>query len=110
MGNHGICVEQYDSETGKGQRTAHFLGWTSLVVKIMNMPEHVAITPTPGVTPDVTPDVTADADADPKTASPRKLPPRDLLIPLLVLILRKPQVSLPVLILRIPLMPILRLL
>ncbi|KAH8821404.1 glycoside hydrolase family 63 protein [Xylogone sp. PMI_703] len=29
--------EQYNPETGKGQRTAHFTGWTSLVVKIMNL-------------------------------------------------------------------------
>lgn len=43
----GYAWEQYDSDTGKGQRTAHFLGWTSLVVKIMSMPESVAIIPTP---------------------------------------------------------------
>lgn len=43
----GYAWEQYDSNTGKGQRTAHFLGWTSLVVKIMSMPENIAVTPTP---------------------------------------------------------------
>lgn len=31
--------EQYNPETGKGQRTAHFTGWTALVVKIMGMPD-----------------------------------------------------------------------
>ena len=34
----GFAWEQYNPETGKGQRTQHFTGWTSLVVKIMNMP------------------------------------------------------------------------
>ncbi|KAG0127972.1 glycoside hydrolase [Tuber indicum] len=43
----GYAWEQYDAETGKGQRTAHFLGWTSLVVKIMNMPEAVSVVATP---------------------------------------------------------------
>ncbi|RXG42807.1 hypothetical protein VDGE_08395 [Verticillium dahliae] len=33
----GFAWEQYDPETGKGQRTQHFTGWTSLVVKIMAM-------------------------------------------------------------------------
>lgn len=41
----GFAWEQYNPETGKGQRTQHFTGWTSLVVKIMAMedlkPEHV---------------------------------------------------------------------
>ena len=31
--------EQFNPETGKGQRTRHFTGWTSLVVKIMSMPD-----------------------------------------------------------------------
>lgn len=35
----GFAWEQYNPETGKGQRTQHFTGWTSLVVKIMNMPD-----------------------------------------------------------------------
>ncbi|KAL1306388.1 hypothetical protein AAFC00_005095 [Neodothiora populina] len=34
----GFAWEQYNPETGKGQRTQHFTGWTSLVVKIMRMP------------------------------------------------------------------------
>ncbi|KAL4954961.1 glycoside hydrolase [Aspergillus filifer] len=35
----GFAWEQYDPETGKGQRTQHFTGWTSLVVKMMSMPD-----------------------------------------------------------------------
>ena len=35
----GFAWEQYNPETGRGQRTQHFTGWTSLVVKIMNMPD-----------------------------------------------------------------------
>lgn len=35
----GFAWEQYDPDTGRGQRTQHFTGWTSLVVKIMGMPE-----------------------------------------------------------------------
>lgn len=35
----GFAWEQYNPETGAGQRTQHFLGWTSLVVKIMCMPD-----------------------------------------------------------------------
>ncbi|PNS14449.1 hypothetical protein CAC42_3735 [Sphaceloma murrayae] len=35
----GFAWEQYDPETGKGQRTQHFTGWTSLIVKIMAMPD-----------------------------------------------------------------------
>ncbi|EON61568.1 mannosyl-oligosaccharide glucosidase [Coniosporium apollinis CBS 100218] len=34
----GFAWEQYNPDTGKGQRTQHFTGWTSLVVKIMAMP------------------------------------------------------------------------
>lgn len=33
----GFAWEQYNPETGKGQRTQHFTGWTSLVVKIMGL-------------------------------------------------------------------------
>ena len=33
----GFAWEQYNPETGAGQRTQHFTGWTSLVVKIMGM-------------------------------------------------------------------------
>ena len=35
----GFAWEQYNPETGEGQRTQHFTGWTSLVVKIMEMGE-----------------------------------------------------------------------
>ncbi len=35
----GFAWEQYNPETGQGQRTQHFTGWTALVVKIMNMPD-----------------------------------------------------------------------
>lgn len=35
----GFAWEQYNPETGAGQRTQHFTGWTSLVVKIMVMPD-----------------------------------------------------------------------
>ncbi|RKF75570.1 putative mannosyl-oligosaccharide glucosidase [Golovinomyces cichoracearum] len=35
----GFAWEQYNSETGKGQRTKHFTGWTSLTMKIMGMPD-----------------------------------------------------------------------
>jgi mannosyl-oligosaccharide glucosidase len=35
----GFAWEQYNPETGKGQRTQHFTGWTTLVVKIMGMPD-----------------------------------------------------------------------
>ncbi|KAK3944166.1 glycoside hydrolase [Diplogelasinospora grovesii] len=35
----GFAWEQYNPETGRGQRTQHFTGWTSLVVKIMTMDE-----------------------------------------------------------------------
>ena len=34
----GFAWEQYSPDTGEGQRTQHFTGWTSLVVKIMAMP------------------------------------------------------------------------
>lgn len=35
----GFAWEQYNPDTGKGQRTQHFTGWTSMVVKMMNMPD-----------------------------------------------------------------------
>lgn len=39
----GFAWEQYDPVSGKGQRTQHFTGWTSLVVKIMGMPEQATV-------------------------------------------------------------------
>lgn len=39
----GFAWEQYNPETGKGQRTQHFTGWTSLVVKIMAMDDLEAV-------------------------------------------------------------------
>jgi mannosyl-oligosaccharide glucosidase len=35
----GFAWEQYNPETGAGQRTRHFTGWTALIVKIMAMPD-----------------------------------------------------------------------
>ena len=35
----GFAWEQYNPDTGAGQRTQHFTGWTSLVVKMMSMPD-----------------------------------------------------------------------
>jgi len=35
----GFAWEQYNPETGEGQRTQHFTGWTSLVCVIMKMPD-----------------------------------------------------------------------
>jgi mannosyl-oligosaccharide glucosidase len=35
----GFAWEQYNPETGAGQRTQHFTGWTSLVVNMMVMPD-----------------------------------------------------------------------
>jgi len=35
----GFAWEQYNPETGAGQRTQHFTGWTSLIVKIMAWPD-----------------------------------------------------------------------
>jgi mannosyl-oligosaccharide glucosidase len=40
----GFAWEQYNPETGAGQRTQHFTGWTSLIVKIMAMEELVETT------------------------------------------------------------------
>lgn len=36
----GFAWEQYSPDTGKGQRTQHFTGWTALIVNIVAMPEH----------------------------------------------------------------------
>ncbi|KAI1332063.1 glycoside hydrolase family 63 protein [Xylariaceae sp. FL0255] len=35
----GFAWEQYNPETGQGQRTQHFTGWTSLIVKILALEE-----------------------------------------------------------------------
>ncbi|KAK3723044.1 Processing alpha glucosidase I [Vermiconidia calcicola] len=35
----GFAWEQYNAETGAGQRTQHFTGWTALVVDVMAMPD-----------------------------------------------------------------------
>lgn len=35
----GFAWEQFNPETGQGQRTQHFTGWTSLVTKMMTMPD-----------------------------------------------------------------------
>ncbi|KAF2668554.1 glycoside hydrolase, partial [Microthyrium microscopicum] len=35
----GYAWEQYNQDTGAGQRTQHFTGWTALVVKIMAFPD-----------------------------------------------------------------------
>lgn len=37
----GYAWEQYNEETGHGQRTRHFLGWTSLVILMMKMPREI---------------------------------------------------------------------
>ncbi|QPG76138.1 hypothetical protein FOA43_003524 [Brettanomyces nanus] len=37
----GYAWEQYNEATGEGQRTKNFLGWTSLVVLMMKMPETI---------------------------------------------------------------------
>ena len=39
----GFAWEQFNGDTGEGQRTQHFTGWTSLVVSIMVMPDLGAI-------------------------------------------------------------------
>jgi Glycosyl hydrolase family 63 C-terminal domain len=35
----GFAWEQYNPDTGKGQRTQHFTGWTSLIVRVLAMPD-----------------------------------------------------------------------
>jgi mannosyl-oligosaccharide glucosidase len=35
----GFAWEQYNPDTGAGQRTQHFTGWTALVVKILALPD-----------------------------------------------------------------------
>lgn len=37
----GYAWEQYNEENGNGQRTRHFLGWTSLVILMMKMPKEI---------------------------------------------------------------------
>lgn len=37
----GNAWEQYNEKTGRGQRTRHFLGWTSLVVMMLKMPAEI---------------------------------------------------------------------
>lgn len=37
----GMFWEQYKEQTGEGQRTKHFSGWTSLVILMMSMPEKI---------------------------------------------------------------------
>ncbi|KAK6511523.1 Processing alpha glucosidase I [Arthrobotrys musiformis] len=44
----GFAWEQYEQEKGNGKGVQHFLGWTSLVVNIMALPETVEIVPVPG--------------------------------------------------------------
>ncbi|KAF3920501.1 hypothetical protein ABW20_dc0107870 [Dactylellina cionopaga] len=44
----GFAWEQYEQETGNAKGVQHFLGWTSLVVNIMALPETVEVIPTPG--------------------------------------------------------------
>ncbi|KAL8858592.1 MAG: hypothetical protein Q9178_004886 [Gyalolechia marmorata] len=41
----GFAWEQYNANTGKGQRTQHFTGWTALIVKILAMPHVAHISP-----------------------------------------------------------------
>ncbi|KAJ5203895.1 mannosyl-oligosaccharide glucosidase [Penicillium cinerascens] len=35
----GFAWEQYNPDSGNGQRTQHFTGWTSMVVNMMSMPD-----------------------------------------------------------------------
>ncbi|KAL8849393.1 MAG: hypothetical protein Q9221_005631 [Calogaya cf. arnoldii] len=35
----GFAWEQYNANSGKGQRTQHFTGWTALIVKVLAMPD-----------------------------------------------------------------------
>lgn len=37
----GYAWEQYNEENGVGEKSKHFLGWTSLVVSIMKMPKEI---------------------------------------------------------------------
>jgi Glycosyl hydrolase family 63 C-terminal domain len=41
----GFAWEQYNPETGAGQRSRRFTGWTALIVKIMAMPDLTAAKP-----------------------------------------------------------------
>ncbi|CAG8386505.1 unnamed protein product [Penicillium salamii] len=38
----GFAWEQYNPDSGNGQRTQHFTGWTSMVVNMMSMPQLTA--------------------------------------------------------------------
>ncbi|CAG8088508.1 unnamed protein product [Penicillium olsonii] len=38
----GFAWEQYNPDSGSGQRTQHFTGWTSMVVNMMSMPQLAA--------------------------------------------------------------------
>lgn len=40
----GFAWEQYNPDTGAGQRTQHFTGWTALIVRIMAMPDLADLT------------------------------------------------------------------
>ncbi|KAK6354147.1 Processing alpha glucosidase I [Orbilia blumenaviensis] len=43
----GFAWEQYEQEKGNGKGVQHFLGWTSLVVNIMALPETVEVVAVP---------------------------------------------------------------
>jgi hypothetical protein len=58
----GFAWEQYDPATGRGQRTQHFTGWTSLVVKMMVMDEAVENVPADNVLADNIPAEEVSAD------------------------------------------------
>jgi len=40
----GFAWEQYNPDTGSGQRAQHFTGWTALIVKMMAFPDLERIT------------------------------------------------------------------
>ena len=44
----GFVWEQYNPDTGKGQRTQHFTGWTALVVKVLAMSDQSGEITLPG--------------------------------------------------------------
>ncbi|KAK8058662.1 glycoside hydrolase [Apiospora phragmitis] len=60
----GFAWEQYNPETGKGQRTQHFTGWTSLVVKIMAMPDLGDVASPPSSSPAPGPEKSSDHHAE----------------------------------------------
>lgn len=45
----GFAWEQYNADTGKGQRTQYFTGWTALIVKVLAMPHSPDESSTPVV-------------------------------------------------------------